>query len=76
MHIQEVRSNRRLAKIPAHNLAGRIGSGSVRSGDDGAALRVNAALIQFRQLSEELVYAGVGRIDRLGLDGLGQGFEP
>ncbi|HXA66754.1 MAG TPA: hypothetical protein VNV82_16460 [Bryobacteraceae bacterium] len=48
----------------------------MRSGDDGAALRVNAALIQFRQLSEELVYAGVGRIDRLGLDGLGQGFGP
>ena len=54
MHIREVRSNRRLAKISADNLTGRVESGSLRAGHNGAALRVNAALIRFRQLSEEL----------------------
>ena len=58
MHIREVRSNRRLAKISAHNLAGRIERGSVRSGDDGAALRIDAALIKLHQFGAQAAVAG------------------
>ena len=43
--IREVRSKRCLAKIPAHNLAGRIESGSVRALGDCATLRIDAAWI-------------------------------
>jgi hypothetical protein len=55
---RDVRSKRCLAKIPVHNLAGRIESGSMRALGDGATLRIDAALIKFQQLVTQVVVSG------------------